>query len=330
MTNTRITRDNFQSICDQLATAIQLYFAGAPAAGIINLTHSSRIVMRDLLKFHKEKDPRPFEYFELWTDTVDSSKGTGYFHFDKRNGQQGRYVQLGNKVKHANTDPEGLVTICDQGAYEYLRVVLEDFMHLKAALWEEHYVVMHKEHMAAMGESTFKRMGKRAVNKLTGSFLQATFFEQPYSPKTKIDFLCDIFEDWARLIDHAYDRYVRKYQSYQPVGVLSSADWNNIYMTALMAGAEAPYSALGQFVRNKLFPAGNPETNKDVKAVFAEEVSFMREKMRYSTRPIIAQAIQKELSNYSWHGAGYYQKIGDEIPDEKVFVIDLEGYEFKA
>lgn len=326
MKKLRLELDKFQILSHELSDAIYLYFQGGHASTIINLAHSCRMLSRDITSYYKKQFSPRWDDFELYTDGVDEVSGTAFFNLKKINGKQGEYVASGNSVKHADKDTESLVMLSDQAAYEYLSVVILDFVRLKEALQACKQVSMHSEHSKAKKQSAFLRGGIRCLKPLTDMFLSSSLLRTPYSTEPKIDYLCNVFREWERQIDQIYNHRVGKQQFYEP------SPWHHFSLIDDFRISGAAHDGLSSVTDKEIFAILKARfgllSEADVWKIRQESPFHMRETMRQHSRHRVASIIQRDFSKSDWHGAGYYLKLEDDVvPDETGLVVNFEGYE---
>lgn len=332
MENSRFELDKFQVLSHQLSDAIRIYFAGGHATTVTNLTHSCRMLIRDITAYYKRKHSPYLDGFTLYTESIDQSHGSIFFRFKKIDGQQGIFVKRGNWVKHADNDTDELILLSDQAAYEYLSAVVQDFQDLKKMLLSKREISAYQEHVEAESQPKYIRVGIRMAKLFNDVAVRAILPRQatmrpPYAVQPRVDYLCDVFNDWDRILKHVYKRFQEQLRPGNAALGLNAL--NDSQRRVIVGEAKWPLVDISGetslvYLKMKLGMA----TQKDYEESQEQAEVILREAMRSATRPKISSIIDGHVNKFTWHGAGYYLNIDDRVPEEDVMYIDRAGTDF--
>ncbi len=318
----RIEKDKFQILTNKLSDAIMGYFMGMNPETVLDNVHACHSVLMDICNFYSgtakpkgKKQPlieptKTIERPALFTEQLDS-EGQKFFRRRRVDGKAGLYVDIGNAVKHADSDTEAATLILDQHAYEYLFALIRDYQSVREALLEAEIIQRQDGLYTGYVPGHLKVYARR----LTNAFLEASgvgSVPKFYPPEPFIDTSMRLFFNWAYFINADMAK--------------SNMDDKDPFWDTIRAFAFEPFEQQriirGMYKGTQYFGMQNIRTHfleqqgkvepGTTDKIVQRNRRFLKEAMRNSSRQVVFDILmRRKREYYGTSDSGYHFKSDD-------------------
>lgn len=339
--NTRHERDSFQILTNKVSSAIQMYLYDMSQEVVIDNVHAAHSILMDLSAYYsgrndkktKRSSPaRTITEPDYFSRQLESARSEKYFRRRKVDGKAGLYAHLGNSVKHADSDPEALIAIYDQHAFEYLYALVRDYRQLKDALLDAGIIKVQPEFI---GRKDPNLLARGAIS-LRNQFMKEVGMSIPKTPlpRPMVDIASDIFLGWTVVMDNFFANIYRKKglewrenEKFWDIGNLpnlENSEKKQLNAAVRSALSEAGRHAMTYYLTRKLGMLSEEEY-----AEFKKNMRLgVREYVRTSSKASTAYILQERIRRYDWSGTGYYLDVDGRAPVYPSYAFDENCYEY--